>query len=115
MVLGPVALVCAGSAIAFLLVSGWWTDRTYSRFERIPAHYDFSGNATRLEQRRQMAWLLPVMFSIVIAFFVVLMEFIPPEDVRGDPSGLIIFISALLAGAQWLVLVLLGRWARRQG
>ena len=115
MVLGPVALICAGSAIVFLIVSGWWTDRTYSRFEHIPGHYDFSGKATRLEPRRQMSWLLPVMFSLTLAFFVVLMELMPRETMNGDPSNGIILIAVVTVASQGLVLWLLARWARRQG
>ena len=109
---GAAALVCAGVTIALLLASGAWTDRRYRQFDRIPGHYDFRGRATRLDPRRQMAWLLPVLFSLMIAGFIVLVSVVPPEMQNGDPSMGLALICVTLLGAQALVLWLLSRWAR---
>ncbi|TNE56732.1 MAG: hypothetical protein EP341_04530 [Sphingomonadales bacterium] len=114
MSLDPAAILCAGLAITMLLYSGYWTDRTYARFERIPGHYDFHGNATRLTPRRQMAWLIPVIFSVILAVFTVLFELIPADMQNGDPSIGLVFSSVVLVSAQGLILWLLSRWARSQ-
>ncbi|MEE4201403.1 hypothetical protein [Erythrobacter sp.] len=108
-------LAGVGLAIVLLMLSGFWTDRTYRRFDMLPGHYDIAGRATRMAPRRMMAFLLPVLFSAMMATFVILAGVLPRDMQNGDPeTGLWVMIVAFL-GAQALVLWLLGRWASRQG
>jgi len=107
--LGFVAL-----AIALLLASGWWTDRRFRRFDRLPGHYDFMGRPTRMDSRRVMAWLLPAVFSLVIAAMAALQTILPPEMHDGDRSTPLFLLLPIFLGAQGLVLWLLHRWAARQ-
>ncbi len=113
---GPSAasLAFAALSIGVLLASGWWTNRRYRRFDRLPGHYDFTGKATRMDSRKVMAWLLPAMFSLVIAAMAGLQLAIPAEAHKGDPSTPLYLIPTILIGAQGLVLWLLHRWAARQ-
>ena len=108
------ALTFAALGIVLLLASGWWTDRRYRRFDRLPAHYDFSGRATRMDSRRVMAWLLPAAFSFVIAALVAFHTMLPPEMHDGDLSALLYVLPLIFLGAQGLVLWLLRGWAARQ-
>ena len=101
-------------AVALLLYSGAWTDRTYSRFDQIPAHYDLHGNATRLTSRRQMAWALPIGFSLMLFGLALLLTFLPPDRVHGNPKVAIWSFLLGLPAAQGLVLWLLARWASKQ-
>ncbi len=103
-----------GLVIAALLYSGYWTDRTYSRFEQIPAHYDIRGEATRLTARRPMAWALPIGFSILMAGLMLLLEFLPAQYINGDPRIAFWSVIILLPAAQLLILWLLARWASKQ-
>lgn len=112
--LGLGAMAFAALSIATLLWSGWWTDRRYARFDRIPGHYDFKGRATRLDPRRQMAWLLPVVFSVLIAGYGALFYLLPAELQNGDPSDGLLLVSLVLLATQALILWLLARWARSQ-
>jgi len=115
MPISPGALICAGLAIALLVYSGAWTDRTYRRFDKIPGHYDWRGNATRLDSRRQMAWLLPAIFSFLIVGFAAMVWVTPAGMVNGNPSTGLVFTSLVLLAIQGLVLRLLARWARGAG
>lgn len=100
--------------IALLLASGVWANSHFSRFDRLPAHFDASGKATRLAPRRVMAWLLPVLFSVVLTLVTLLAAFVPPQYRNGDPLvGALVGGFALL-GAQAFVLWLTARWARTQ-
>ncbi len=108
------AMVFAALSVITLLWSGWWTDRRYSRFDRIPGHYDFKGRATRLDSRHQMAWLLPVLFSLLIASYGVLFYFVPLQLHNGDPSTGLVLVCLVLLATQGLILWLLARWARSQ-
>jgi uncharacterized membrane protein len=113
---GPSAasLAFAALSIVVLLASGWWTNRRYRRVDRLPGHYDFTGKATRMDSRKVMTWLLPVMFSLVIAAMAGLQLALPAQARNGDPSAPLYFIPMILLGAQGLVLWLLHRWAARQ-
>lgn len=108
------AMAFAALSIVILLWSAWWTDRRYARFERIPGHYDFRGRATRLDPRRQMAWLLPVLFSVSIGGYLALFLLVPAELQNGDPSVGMYMVCVVLLAAQGLILWLLARWARSQ-
>lgn len=108
------SLTVAALAIAVLLASGWWTDRRYRRFDQLPGHYDIKGRATRMDSRRSMAWLFPVMFSIVIALMAGLQVLLPPELHNGDPSAPLYILAPILVAAQGFALLLLRRWAERQ-
>ncbi|KEO88021.1 hypothetical protein EH30_01205 [Erythrobacter sp. JL475] len=108
---GTVAIVVI--AIVLLLLSGVWTDRTYSRFSELPGHYDFRGRATRMAPRRTMAWLLPLTFSLMLAVIGIAMAMLPAEAQNSPDAGLVI-ASITLLGAQGLVLWLLDRWASGQ-
>lgn len=108
------SLAFAALCIIVLLASGWWTDRRYRRFDRLPGHYDFTGKATRMDSRKVMAWLLPVMFSLVIAAMTGLQLALPAQARSGDPSALLYLMPMILIGAQGLMLGLLHRWAARQ-
>lgn len=113
---GPSAasLAVAAVTILLLLLSGWWTNVSYARFDTLPAHYDWRGRATRMERRAVMAWLLPVVFSVTLAALMVMLILLPAEMTNGDPSvGLYVAATSLL-GAQALVLWLLSRWAKTQ-
>ena len=101
-------------SVIVLLSSGWWTDRTYQRFDHIPAHYDIRGNATRLTPRRPMAWAIPIGFSVFLIGLALVIEYIPPELQNGDPSLGIIAASIIMVIAQGFILLLLSRWAARQ-
>jgi hypothetical protein len=108
------ALAFAALVIVLLLASGWWTERRYRRLDRLPAHYDFAGRPTRMDSRRVMAWLLPVMFSLFIGAMAALPMILPPEMRDGDPSTPLYLLPPVFLGAQGLVLWLLHRWAARQ-
>jgi hypothetical protein len=113
-VIGWFELFVTAFAIALLLYSGYWTDKTFQGFDKIPAHYDWRGNATRLTGRRGMAWGLPVSFSIILLGLAALFTALPPERINGDPrAGLWLIILTLLI-AQGAVLMLLKRWAAAQ-
>lgn len=105
------SLVFAALGIAVLLASGWWTDRRYRRFDLLPAHYDLTGQPTRMDSRRVMAWILPVIFSLVIAAMAMLQLLLPPEAHNSDPSTPLYLLPPILLAAQGLVLWLLRRWA----
>ena len=113
MPIGAGALICAGLTIALLLASGRWTDRAYRQFDVIPAHYDFRGNATRMAPRKQMAWTIPISFSILLAGFVAILWFIPTDMQNGDGSTGLVSMSVILLAAQAFILWLLARWARQ--
>jgi hypothetical protein len=104
------ALVC----VIALLASGWWTNWRYRRFDQLPAHYDLNGRPTRFESRRVMAWLVPALFSALVAGFVGLVMVVPPEAQNGDPSMALYIVPAVLLASQGLVLLLLHRWASGQ-
>lgn len=104
-----------GLSIAVLIYSGWWTDRRYARFDQIPAHYNLRGEATRLTSRSQMAWALPVGFSMMIFGFTAIFGLMPAEYQDDDPNAVLVFVCIILLGAQGLTLWLLGRWARGIG
>lgn len=108
------SLAFAALSIVLLLASGWWTDRRYRRFDQLPGHYGLTGKATRIDSRKVMAWLLPIMFSLVIAAMAGLQLAIPPEAHRGDPSTPLYLMPPILLAVQGLVLWLLHRWAARQ-
>ena len=108
------ALTFAALGIVLLLASGWWTERRYRRFDRLPAHYDLTGRATRMDSRRVMAWLLPATFSLFIAAVAALFTALPREMQDGDLSIPLYLLATVLLGAQGLALWLLHRWAARQ-
>lgn len=108
------ALAFAALFIMLLLASGWWTDRRYRRFDQLPGHYDWAGRATRMDSRQVMAWLLPVMFSAVIAAIAGLLLTLPAEAHNSDPSTALFILPPILLGAQGSVLWMLNRWAARQ-
>ncbi|MDC0886561.1 DUF1648 domain-containing protein [Altererythrobacter sp.] len=108
------ALVVMVAAILFLCGSAIWTDQRYSRFDQIPAHYDFRGRATRFAPRTFMAWLVPALLSFILLGFPLLAIFIPAEMQNGDPTTGLIVMSLIFVGTQFFVLWLLGRWARTQ-
>ena len=114
---GPSAasLAVAAVSVLLLLLSGWWTNRAYARFDKLPGHYDWRGRVTRMERRAVMAWLLPVMFSVVLIVMMVLLIVLSPDMVNGDPSVGLYLVSATLLGSQAGVLFLLSRWAKQQG
>ncbi|MEP2736951.1 MAG: hypothetical protein ABJP34_11730 [Erythrobacter sp.] len=101
-------------AIAGLLYSAAWTGRNFRRFDQIPAHYDISGNATRLAACRPTAWALPIGFSVMLAGFAALLTYLPSEYVSGDPRFAFWAILIVFPAAQGLVLWLLSRWASNQ-
>lgn len=109
--IGTVAIVVI--AIVLLLLSGFWTDRTYNRFSELPGHYDCKGRPTRMAPRRTMAWLLPLTFSlmlVVIGFALAML----PADAQSNPDAGLVIASITLLGAQGLILWLLDRWASWQ-
>ncbi|MXO89429.1 hypothetical protein [Pontixanthobacter aquaemixtae] len=106
------SLAVAVASILLLLLSGWWTNSTYARFDKLPAHYDWKGRATRMERRAVMAWLLPVMFSIILVTMIVLLIALSPDMVNGDPSVGLYLVSATLLASQASVLWMLSRWAK---
>ena len=108
------AIIIMLIAVALLLASGWWTDRTYRRFDQIPAHYDIRGKATRLTSRRQMAWAIPAGFSLFLVGFAAIVHFVPADMQNGDPAMSLISASLIMLAAQGLVLWLLHRWAGQQ-
>ncbi len=108
------ALAYAVLAILVLLASGLWTDRTYRRFDRLPGHYDLTGQATRLDPRRQVAWLVPGLLSLVIVLMIGIAVLVPSEMKRGDSTASLFLTPSILITAQALQLALLRRWARRQ-
>ena len=69
--------------VAVLLASGRWANRRYARFDELPGHYDIRGEATRMAPRAQMAWLMPVVSSIVL----VAIAIAPPSYSVGGPQG----------------------------
>lgn len=101
-------------AIVALLVSGGWTDRTYRRFSELPGHYDFKGRPTRMAPRRVMAWLIPIVFSLMLAVSTVAIAMVPPELQNGSPDAGLVLIVITCLGAQGLILWLLHRWASIQ-
>lgn len=100
--------------IASLLASGVWADRHFDRFEKLPAHFDISGKATRLAPRRTMVWLLPTLFSAILVFTALLGLVVPPEQQDGYPVAGVMFSGGALLAAQGFVLWLTERWARNQ-
>lgn len=116
MATGPsiASIIFAVLGMAVLMASGWWTNRRYSRFDRLPVGYDFDGQVNRMEPRRLAAWLVPVLFSLVIALFIVLQSVLPPEFRSRDRSTPLYVIPVVLIAAQGCFLWLLDRWARRQ-
>lgn len=115
--MGPstASLVVAALGIMVLLVSGWWTNRAYARFELLPGHYDWRGRVTRMEKRSVMAWLLPVVFSVSLMAMMVMFITLPSEMVNGDPSIGLYLVTVTFLGSQAFVLRLLSRWAKTQG
>ena len=100
--------------VAVLLASGRWANRRYARFDELPGHYDIRGRATTMAPRRVMAWMLPVLFSIVLVAIAIFTALVPPEYRNGDPLiGILVGGLGLLAGHA-LVLWLTERWANRQ-
>ena len=100
--------------VAILLASGAWTERRFRRFDQLPAHYDFSGKATRYSPRRTMAWLLPVTFSVLMVVIVFAISAIPDKYRDGSTLSATILCSTALLGAQGTMLWLHARWARKQ-
>lgn len=109
--IGTMAVVVI--AIVMLLGSGFWTDRTYRRFDELPGHYDFKGRPTRMAPRRVMAWLTPVVFSLMLAVMAIAIASLP-RAIQNSPDAGIIFASLTFLGAQGLILWLLQRWASAQ-
>jgi len=108
------SIAFAAIGVAVLVASGWWTDRTYRRFDRLPGHYDLAGEATRLDPRRVTAWLIPVVFSLAIAGIALFVVLTPPDRFNSDPSLPLFLTPLILVAGQGFLLALLRRWARRQ-
>ena len=107
-------MVLISLTIANLLASGYWTDRRFARFDHLPAHYGLLGRPTRYAPRRTVAWLLPVVFSIMLIVVSTAISFVPTELKNGDPETATIIMCAALLGSQGLVIWLHGRWASEQ-
>lgn len=113
MAVSPGTLVVVGIAVAILLWTGRWTDQRYRRFDQLPVHYDFRGRPTRMAPRRTMAWLLPIVFSVMLSVIAVGAAILPRE-MQNNPDFGLVFASVTLVAAQGFVLWLLARWARKQ-
>ena len=108
------SLAAALSFICMLIGSGVWASRRYARFDQLPGHYDFGGRPTRMQSRRLMVWMLPVLFSLTLAAISLVPMLVPPNLVNGDPMIGVIIAGLGLVGAQVFVLWLTERWARSQ-
>mgnify|MGYP006267143571 CR=1 FL=1 len=109
------ALTLAAAAIALLGMSGLWAERRYRRLDRLPAHFDVSGNPTRFAPRPVVIWFTPAVFTGALLTIVTLVTTLPGEQVRGDPDHAVIGASLIMLGAQAFVIRLVDRWARLPG
>lgn len=100
--------------ILLLFAAGLWTDRRFSRFDELPAHYDFRGRPTRFASRRLMAWLIPITFSVILVAILLTLVATPPELHKGDPLEGLIFSCITMLAAQLFVCWLHERWAQQQ-
>ena len=100
--------------VVFLLASGVWANRRFTRFEELPGHYDFRGNPTRMAPRSVMVWMLPILFSFLLVGNAAIFALAPPEAVNGNAITGVLLIAVILTAAQALVLWLTERWASKQ-
>lgn len=100
--------------VAVLLASGVWAGRRFARFDLLPAHFDFRGRVTRMAPRRTMVWMLPLLFSITLMFLALVTQGVPAELQNGSPVTGAVVGGVSLVLAQFFVLWLTDRWARRQ-
>jgi uncharacterized membrane protein len=100
--------------VALLLASGHWANRRFAAFDELPAHYGIDGEPTRFDSRRTMAWMLPVLFSIVLMVIALLTGLLPAEMRNGDPVTGVVVGGVFLLTGQIFVLWLTLRWARKQ-
>lgn len=108
-------LTLAAAVIALLGLSGFWAQRRYRRFDRLPVHFNASGKPTRFAPRRAAVWAAPVIFAVVLALVAALARALPPDQVRGDPDHAVILASLLVLGGQVFVLWMIDRWVTGQG
>jgi len=106
---GTGQLVLVVVSIAMMLGTGFWTNHRYSRFEHLPAHFDLRGRPTRFASRTQIAWLLPVVLSVLLLVVILALSAFP-EDLRGaDPFSASALCCLAMLGALALELWLLSR------
>ncbi len=105
------ALICAATAIIMLVLSGLWAEYRFRRFDRLPAHFDWTGRPTRYATRSFVIWLTPAIFAALIITIVFAINFVPKQYVSGDPSIAVMLASAIIVLAHGFVLWMINRWA----
>lgn len=100
--------------VSVLLASGAWADRYFSEFEKLPRHYNFSGEPTAYTSRTTMAWLTPGILTVTLLAIALLAVFGPPRWQTGDPLGGVLITGFGFLAAQAFILWLTKRWARSQ-
>lgn len=101
-------------AALLLIVSGAWAQFRFRKFARLPAHFDIHGRPTRFAGRNFTIWLTPVILITLIAVMLWLAALPGQPGINGDPDSAIYIASAMMLGAQALILWLTERWARGQ-
>ncbi len=111
---GWAALLVSLPFIATMLAIGFWSERHFAAFKRLPGHFDLSGRASYLAPRRKMTIGLSAFFALLLLVVVIVAVIIPEELRNGDPVVAAALGGAALVTAQGFVLWLTEKWASRR-
>lgn len=111
---GGAFLSVAGPIVAtsFLIGSALWARARYRTFERLPVHFNWSGQATQLAPRDYVLGIITAVFFASLVLVVVSVVVIPQAQLTGDPGMAVIVSSVAVIAAQAFVLWLIDRWAK---
>lgn len=109
------ALLMAGAALLFLVLSGLWAERRFASYARLPLHYGPTLRPTRMGSRGVAIWLPTGIMASVIVLNIVVVIALDSDQVNGDPDFGVTLGSLIIAAAQVFILWLHSRWARGIG
>ncbi len=108
------ALLVAAAACLFLIASAIWAEVRFAGYQRLPRQFGLTLKPKAYGPRWLIIWLVPALFIMTLGMIVFLPDYLPPENINGDPNTGVIFASGAIVAAQVFVLWLLVRWANSQ-
>lgn len=101
-------------AILFLLLSIPWAKQRFGHFERLPHHFGWRGEPTRLGSPTLIVWFLPLFEIAMLLGIAALFVFVPREMQNGNPTVGIVIAALVVTASHAFTLWLVDRWARTQ-